>query len=80
MIGSIGSYSTTQAGGAAAFKAASATERVSDALENQGASGMQGGTQTISTLARQLAASASRAEERDNTLSRSELADKQRPP
>ena len=76
MIGSIGSYSTTQAGGAAAFKAASATERVSDALENQGASGMQGGTQTISTLARQLAASASRAEERDNTLSRSELADK----
>ena len=76
MIGSIGSYSTTQAGGAAAFKAASATERVSDALENQGASGMQGGTQTISTLARQLAASASRAEERDKTLTRSELADK----
>ena len=76
MIGSIGSYSTTQAGGAAAFKAASATERVSDASENQGASGTQGGTQTISTLARQLAASASRAEERDKTLTRSELADK----
>lgn len=76
MIGSIGLYSTTQAGGATAFKAASATERVSEASENQGASGTQGGTETISTLARQLAASASRAEERDKTLTRSELADK----
>jgi len=77
MIGSIGSFSTAQTGSAAAFKAASATERVSDASENQGALGTQdGGSQTISTLARQLAASASRADERDKTLTRSELADK----
>lgn len=76
MIGSIGSYSAAQTGGAAAFKTAPATERVSDAPGIQGASGTQGGTPTISTLARQLAASASRAEERDKTLTRSELADK----
>ncbi|MDO8988026.1 MAG: hypothetical protein Q7U91_00165 [Sideroxyarcus sp.] len=77
MIGSIGSYSTAQTGGAAVVKAASATGRVSDASENQGASGSEGGgTLTISTLAQQLAASASRAEERDKTLTRSELADK----
>ena len=77
MIDSIGSYSTAQTGNAAAFKTTSATERISDASENQGASGTQGGgTLTISTLASQLAASASRAEERDKTLTRSELADK----
>ena len=77
MVSSIGSYSTAQTGNAVAFKAASATELVSDASKNQGASGTQGGgTLTISTLARQLAASASRAEERDKTLTRSELADK----
>ena len=76
MVSSIGSYSTAQTGNAVAFKAASATELVSDASKNQGASGTQGGgTLTISTLARQLAASASRAEERDKTLTRSELAD-----
>lgn len=76
MIGSISSYSTAQIGNAAAFKAASATDPISDATESSGTSGTQGGSQTISTLARQLAASASRAEERDKTLTRSELADK----
>jgi hypothetical protein len=77
MIDSIGSYSTAQTGNAAAFKVALVTEDVSDISENQGVSGTQdGGTQTISTLARQLAASASRAEERDKTLTSSELADK----
>ncbi len=76
MIGSISSYSTAQIGNAAAFKAATATDPVSDAAENPGTSGTQDGSQTISTLARQLAASASRAEERDKTLTRSELADK----
>ena len=67
---------TAQIGNAAAFKAATATDPVSDAAENPGTSGTQDGSQTISTLARQLAASASRAEERDKTLTRSELADK----
>ena len=77
MIGSVGSYSAAQTGGTSGLKAASATGQVSEASENQGASGSQGGgTLTISTLAQQLAASASRAEERDKTLTRSELADK----
>lgn len=77
MVGSIGSYSTAQTGNAVTFKAALETERVSDASENQGVSGSQGGgALAISTLAQQLAASASRAEERDKTLTRSELADK----
>jgi hypothetical protein len=76
MIGSI-SYSAAQTGGTTASKAASATERVSVASENQGSSGLQGGSPlTISTLARQLAESASRAEVRDKTLSRSELGEK----
>jgi len=76
MIGSINAYSTTQSGGATAFKATSKAERTSGAPENQSATNIQGSTQTISTLARQLADSASRAEVRDKTLSRSELADK----
>lgn len=77
MIGSIGSYSTAQTDGAAVFQSASATERVSEASGNKGTSGSQGGgTLTISTLAQQLSASASRAEERDKTLTRSELADR----
>ncbi len=62
-----------QTGGTMASKVTSAVEQTSDTSPNQGASS---GTQTISTLARQLAASASRAEERDRTLTRSELADK----
>ncbi|MEE7627373.1 hypothetical protein V3O24_14475 [Methylobacter sp. Wu8] len=77
MIGSINAYSTTQSGGATAFKAASKTEPASGAPENQSTTNTQtSSTQTISTLARQLADSASRAEVRDKTLSRSELADK----
>ena len=77
MIGSIGSYSAAQTGGAVAFKVTSAVEQISNAPENQGASGTQNnGMQTISTLGRQLAASASRADARDTTLSRSELGDK----
>ncbi|MGZ8171797.1 MULTISPECIES: hypothetical protein [Methylobacter] len=78
MIGSTNAYSTTQSGGATAFKATSKAERTSGAPENQQSttSIQASSTQTISTLARQLADSASRAEERDKTLSRSELADK----
>ena len=77
MIGSVGSYSAAQTGGTSGLKAVSATGQVSDTSENQGASGSQGGgTLTISTLSSQLAASASRADERDKSLSRSELADK----
>lgn len=77
MIGSIGAYSTTQTSSATAYKVASTAEQVSNATGNQGTSGTQPrSTQTISTLARQLADSASRAAERDQTLSRSELADK----
>jgi hypothetical protein len=72
MIGSINAYST-----APAFRAASVVERTTDASENPSITPAQtGSTLTISTLARQLADSAKRAEERDNTLSRSELADK----
>ena len=62
-----------QTGGTIASQVTSAVKQTSDTSPNQGASS---GTQTISTLARQLAASASRAEARDRTLSRSELADK----
>jgi hypothetical protein len=77
MIGAINAYSTAQTGGASAFNAASAVERTSDVPESQSITPAQtGSTLTISTLARQLADSAKRAEERDNTLSRSELADK----
>lgn len=77
MIGSINPYSTAQTGGAATFKAASAVEQTFDAPENNSATVIQSNSaQTISTLARQLAASATRADERDKTLSRSELADK----
>lgn len=58
-------------------KAASINEPASDVSERRGVSGSQGdSTLTISPLARQLADGVSRAEERDRTLSRSELADK----
>ena len=77
MIGSVASYSAAQTWGTSGLKMASAIGQVSDTSENQRASGRQGGgTLTISTLARQLAESASRADERDKTLTRSELADK----
>src|ERR1035437_8197260 len=77
MVGSIGAYSTTQTDGAVAFKVASAVDLVSAPPKNQSSAGVQvSSTQTISTLARQLADSANRAEARDKTVSRSELADK----
>lgn len=77
MINAINAYSTTQTGDAAAFKAASKAERTSDSPEIKNTtSAPTSSTETISTLARQLAGSAARAEERDSTLSRSQLADK----
>jgi hypothetical protein len=77
MINAINAYSTSQTGDAAAFKAASKTERTSDTLETKSNTSTQAGsTPTISTLARQLSGSAARAEERDSALSRSQLADK----
>lgn len=77
MINSINAYSTPQTGDAAAFKAASTAERTSDFPETKSTTSTQtGSTQTISTLARQLTDSAARADKRDSTLSRSELADK----
>mgnify|MGYP000278821171 FL=1 len=54
-----------------------AADQPSDTQSNQSTSDTQGSsTQTISTLAFQLAASASRTEERDKTLTRSELGNK----
>jgi hypothetical protein len=77
MINAINAYSTSQTGDAAAFKTASKAERTPDTLETKNATSTPtGSTQTISTLARQLAGSAARAEKRDSTLSRAELADK----
>ena len=77
MIGSINSYSAPKTDGSVASKLTSTAEQPSDTQLSQSTSGTQSSsTQTISTLARQLAASASRAEERDKTLTRSELADK----
>jgi len=76
MIGSINPYYAPQTDGSVASKVTS-TAKPSDTQSNQSTSGTQGSsTQTISTLAQQLAASASKAEERDKTLTRSELADK----
>ena len=73
MIGSINAYTATQTGSTSA----SADVKASSASEDQNAADTQASsTQTISTLARQLADSASRAEARDKTLSRSELADR----
>lgn len=77
MMDSINTYSPAKTGSAAVFKATSTAERVSDAPESQSVPSAQArSTQTISTLARQLADSASRADARDSTLSRSELGDK----
>lgn len=77
MIDSINAYSTPQTGDAAAFKAASTAERTSDFPETKNTTSTQASsTQTISTLARQLADSAARMDEQVRTLSRSELADK----
>lgn len=77
MIGSISSYSSPKTDGSGASKLTSTIDQSSGIRSNQSTSGTQGSsTQTISTLARQLAASASRAEERDKTLTRSELGSK----
>ncbi|MDP4027686.1 MAG: hypothetical protein Q8P42_01765 [Gallionella sp.] len=77
MINSINAYSTPQTGDAAAFKAASTAERTSDSPEAKSTTITQAdSTPTISIMARQLADSAARAEKRDSTLSRSQLADK----
>ena len=76
MISSISSYSAPQTSGAMAYKAASMTG-ASGTSENKSESRTESSsTQTISTLARQLADSASRAAERDKTLTRSELGSK----
>ena len=75
MIGSISAYTATQTGSTSA----PADVKASSATENQNAADTQPSTtQSISTLARQLADSASRAEARDKTLTRSELGDKAR--
>jgi hypothetical protein len=77
MINAIKSYSTTQTGDATAFKTASKAERTPDSSETKNSTSRPTGSiPMISTLASQLAGSATRAEERDSTLSRSELADK----
>lgn len=77
MINSVNAYSTPQAGDAPVFKAVSTAERTSDSPKTKSTTITQAGsTQTISTLSRQLSDSAVRAEKRDSTLSRSELADK----
>ncbi|MCL6484837.1 MAG: hypothetical protein I4O49_11825, partial [Janthinobacterium lividum] len=77
MISSVYSYSAAKTGVAVAVKATPVVEQVSNTSASQGALSTQNSsTLTISTLARQLADSAGRADERDKTLTRSELADK----
>ena len=77
MVGSINSYSAPKTDGGGASRLTLTVDQSSGTQSNQSTSStLGGGTLTISTLASQLAASASRAEERDKTLTRSELADK----
>ena len=77
MAGSINQYSTARSGSYISSKLTSTIEQISDTPVNRGASGIQNSVKlTISTTASQLAASASRADERDKTLTRSEMADK----
>jgi hypothetical protein len=79
MINSVGLYSVTLTGGGTNLKTTttSADNEISDSLKNNNASNNQlGNTLTISTLSSQLAASAKRADERDKSLTRTELADK----
>ena len=74
MTSVIASYSTLLTGGSSITSVAKTTLA---ATEDKGVLSTQDrSTQTISTLARQLSASAIRAEGRDRTLSRSELGDK----
>ena len=77
MIGAV-SYSSVQASfGSKTEEISRVNEQTSAGTENLNADATQTSSkQTISNLARQLAASASRAEARDKTLNRSELADK----
>lgn len=78
MVGSISS-SAAQAGGTVLIKVASEPAQVFNTSKDQGAPNIKDGDSLkVSTLAKQLSASASRAEERDKTLSRSELASKAR--
>jgi hypothetical protein len=77
MIGAV-SYSSTQASFSSKTDGLSRIDKQTSAVtENLNADATHvSSKQTISTLSRQLSESASRAEERDRTLSRSELADK----
>lgn len=77
MIGSINLNSTPQTGGAEASEITSTIRQASEDPSSQRAPGTKaGGTQTVSTLGRQLAASAIRADEREKILTRSQLVDK----
>ena len=77
MIGAV-SYSSVQAGFSSKTEGVSRVdEQAATGTDNPNADAAQASSQqTISNLARQLAASASRAEERDKTLTRSGLADR----
>lgn len=77
MIGAV-SYSSVQANFSSKTEGTSRVDEQAFAgTENLNADATQASSkQTISSLARQLVASTSRAEERDKTLTRSELADK----
>lgn len=75
MIGSI-SYSTSAKADTTASRLASATGSLASSVEGQGsADHRDGDSLTLSPLARQLAASATHADNRDKALTRSELAD-----
>jgi len=77
VIGSINSSSAPQTDRGVVSKATALVIEPPAAQSNQSASDKQASsTQNISTLAQQLSASASRAEERDRSLTRSELADR----
>ena len=81
MIGIVRGWTTTETGGSTAAATiitnkASGVGQSDAPSEATKASGGESSTQSISTLARQLANSATRAEERDRTLSRNELAAK----
>jgi len=83
MIGSIRGQTMTATGGSSAAATSNATTRSAGVGQEPAATAETGktatdgsSTQKISTLARQLADSAARAEERDRTLSRKELAAK----
>ncbi len=77
MMSTIGGWATTNTGSSTATaknQVTSVIESNSALVEYAKASGSEGSTQSISTLGRQLADSAARAEERDQTFSYKELA------